>query len=143
MTNQLNNQAILIHRRRKIGWGSDVSISEDSIGGVDFDMPSSFHDGLGLIAQSNCSKSTRISRCSKWFDNNFTIVFSHLKKRPSLRKSGGFEILPCAQHTPPLPGPRHAAIDHSHAYDHGRVYFRQCFSPIDLTCKYRLSVIRK
>ena len=50
MTNQLNNQAILIHRRRKIGWGSDVSISEDSIGGVDFDMPSSFHDGLGLIA---------------------------------------------------------------------------------------------
>jgi hypothetical protein len=49
MISQLNNQTILIHRRRKIGWGSDLSISEDSIGGVDFDMPSSFHDGLGLI----------------------------------------------------------------------------------------------
>jgi hypothetical protein len=49
MTSQLNNHPILIHRTRKIGWGSDVSIIEDSIGGVDFDMPSSFHDGLGLL----------------------------------------------------------------------------------------------
>jgi hypothetical protein len=50
MTSQLNNHPILIHRMRKIGWGPEVSIIEDSIGGVDFDMPSSFHDGLGLIA---------------------------------------------------------------------------------------------
>jgi hypothetical protein len=47
MISQLNNQTILIHRMIKIGWGSEVSIIEDSIGGVDFDMPSSFMMDLG------------------------------------------------------------------------------------------------
>jgi hypothetical protein len=47
MISQLNNQTILIHRMIKIGWGSEASIIEDSIGGVDFDMPFSFMMDLG------------------------------------------------------------------------------------------------
>ena len=48
---------------------------------------------LGCLILANCSKSNRISRCSKWFDNNFTIAPAPLNKRPTWREAGGFETI--------------------------------------------------